>query len=124
MLILYNSIVGIFPLPLYSDVGTYFFQPQPSVTVTHDTSLFISKTIEKTSDETCQKVSMKDKMDCMMEKLQQKLVSEGKSCLPFYYYNVLPKLNSHFSICKDDQEAKSIHGVRNPIVLDFDSTNY
>ena len=93
-------------------ISQSFFQPQPSVTVTHDTALHISKTIEKTSDNTCQKVSMKEKMDCMIRKLQQKLVSEGESCLPFYYYNVLPTMHSHFSICKDDQEAESIHSVR------------
>ena len=89
-----------------------FFQPQPSVTITHDTALYISKTIEKTTDYTCQKVSTKEKMECMIEKLQQKLLSEGISCLPFYYYNELPMLHSHFSICKDDQEAEYINWVR------------
>ena len=93
-------------------ISQNFFQPQPSLTVTHDTTLFLSKTIEKTSDDTCQKVSMKEKLDCMIEKLPEKLMSVGKSCLPFYYYNVLPTLHSHFSICNDDQEAESIHNVR------------
>ena len=101
-------------------IAQKFFVPQPAVTVTHDASLFISKTIEKTSDDTCQMVSMREKMECMIEKLQHKLISEGKSCLPFYYYNVLPTFHSHFNRCKDDQDAKSIHVVRNPMVLDFD----
>ena len=75
--------------------------------------LFISKTIEKTSDNTCQKVSMKEKMDCMIRKLQQKLVSEGISCVPFYYYDIFPKLRSPFSYCNDDSEAEQVHHVRN-----------
>ena len=77
-------------------------QPQPSLTISHDTQLFITKKITKTSDKTCQKITMSEKMDCIIDKIREDLLSNGITCLPFYYHSVFTKLHSEFSLCQDN----------------------
>ena len=98
---------------MLSLISQSFIQPQPTLTVSHDTQLFISKTIAKTSEKTCQDISIADKMNCIIDRIQDNLMSEGISCLPFYYYGVFPKLHSEFSHCKDDSDTEAFHNVRN-----------
>ena len=94
-------------------ISQSFIQSQPTLRVDHDTQLFISKTISKTSSKICQDISIAEKMDCIIKNLQEKLVSQGISCVPFYYYDIFPKLRSPFSYCNDDSEAEQVHHVRN-----------
>ena len=93
-------------------ISQSFIQPQPTLTVTHDSQLFISKTISKTSKKTCQEISISEKMDCITDKIEAKLLSGGLSCIPFYYYDVFPKLHSTFSQCKDDSVVEAFNYVR------------
>ena len=91
-------------------------QPQPSLTVTQDTQLFISKTIVKTSNKTCHNIAISEKMECIIGKIREHLLSDGITCLPFYYHNVFTKLHSEFALCKDDTaliDTMHIHTVRN-----------
>ena len=91
-------------------------QPQPSLTVTHDTQLFISKTIAKTSNKTCHDIAISEKMECIIDKIGEHLLSDGITCLPFYYHNVFTKLHSEFALCKDDAALTDTihsHTVRN-----------
>ena len=96
-------------------------QPQPAIKVSHDTQLFMSKTIAKTSDKTCQDITIAQKMDCLINKIEEKLLSIGIACLPFFYSDVFPKLRAKFGQCEDDSTIPStknlvpgdIHHVRN-----------
>ena len=93
-------------------------QPQPTFTITHDTQLFLSKTIAKTSEQNCQDITISEKMDCIIDKIQEDILSKGIPCVPFYYYNVFYKLQSEFSLCKDDEFDLmwAFHFVRNIMI--------
>ena len=89
-------------------------QPQPTTTITHDTQLFLSKTIAKTSEQNCEDITISEKMDCIIDKIEEDLMSKNISCLPFHYYNVFRKLPSEVNQCKDDSDlVMEIHAVRN-----------
>ena len=77
-------------------------QPQPTLKVTHDTTLLISKTITKTSEKPCQDITISERIDCIINKTEEDLVSKGIPCLPFYYLDLFPTLNAKFSQYKDD----------------------
>lgn len=95
-------------------ISQSIIQPQPALKVAHDTQLFMSKTIAKTSDETCQDVTISQKMNCIINKIEERLLSRGIPCIPFYYSDVFPKLRAKFGQCKDDFPSTSgIHQVRN-----------
>ena len=97
-------------------ISQSIIQPQPSLTITHDTQLFISKTIVKTSNKTCQEIAISEKMECIIDKIGEHLLSNGITCLPFYYHNVFTKLHSEFAQCKDDTALTDTihsHEVRN-----------
>ena len=70
--------------------------------IVNNTQLFISKTIAKTSNKTCRKITISEKMECIIDKIGEQLLSNGITCLPFYYHNVFTKLHSEFSQCKED----------------------
>ena len=89
-------------------------QPQPALTVAKDTQIFISKTIVKTSEKTCLNINISEKMNCIIDNIEEHILSQGISCLPFNYYKMFPKLHSNFSQCKDDSIlAVDIQRVRN-----------
>ena len=100
-------------------ISQSIIQPQPTLTVAHDSAVFISKTVVKTTNQTCQKISISEKLDCIIDKIQETLPSMGISCLPFYYYDTFPKLHSEISQCKDDSVlGNEIHSVRNIIDIE------
>ena len=94
-------------------ISQSIFQPQPFLTVTHDTQIFISKTISKTSNKTCHDIGISEKMECIIDKIVEHLLSIGITCLPFYYQNVFTKLHSKVSQCIDDTDAITVSSVRN-----------
>ena len=84
-----------------------FIHPQPSLTVTHDTQIFLSKTINKISETTCQKITPSERMDCVIEKIQTKILKTGISCLPFQFNNVFSKLYYKFPKCTNNSTLAS-----------------
>ena len=88
-------------------------QPQPLLTVTHDTQIFISKTIAKTADKTCHEITISEKMECIIDKIGEHLLSIGITCLPFHYRNVFTKFHSEFSQCINDTDTMNVSTVRN-----------
>ena len=93
-------------------ISQSIIEPQPSLTVAHDTQLFISKTIVKTSNKTCREITISEKMECIIDKVREDLVAKEITCLPFYYGNVFTKLHSEFSSCIDDTDSITNHEVR------------
>ena len=94
-------------------ISQSFIQPQPSLTITHDTQIFLSKTISKISEGNCEKTTSSKKMACVIEKIQAQIQTTGISCLPFQYSIVFPKLYSMFPPCKNDSAlATAILAVR------------
>ena len=93
-------------------ISQNFIQPQPTLTVTHDTQIFLSKTISKISEETCQKIPTSKRMECVIGKIQTDILRTGITCLPFHFSGVFPKLHSKFPQCKNDSAlAASILSV-------------
>ena len=98
---------------MLSLISQSLIQPQPTFTVTHDTQIFLSKTINKISEENCHKITNSERMDCVIEKIQKNISATGISCLPFQYSSVFPKLYSKFPRCINDSVlASTIHAVR------------
>ena len=85
-------------------ISTSFIQSQPSLTVTHDTQLFLSKTVTKTMDKTCRQIAIAEKMDCIIEKVGNDLLSYGATCLPFYFNNIFSKFHPEFYQCENDKD--------------------
>ena len=99
-------------------ISQSIINPQPTLKVTHDTQLFMTKTIAKTLDKTCQDIAISDQMDCIMNKIEKDLISKGIPCLPLYYWNAFPRLHGELLQCKDDSalatyNVSHIHFVRN-----------
>ena len=96
-------------------ISQSFIEPQPTLKLSHDTQLFISKKIEKTSAKSCLDITMHVEMNCVMEKVKKELISREIACLPFYYWNVFPGLHAELSPCTDDtaHNISDIHLVRN-----------
>ena len=51
-------------------ISANFIHPQPSLTVVHDTQIFLSKTISKVSEETCEDITTSEKMECIVKNIQ------------------------------------------------------
>ena len=97
-----------------SVITQQIIDPQPTLRVTHDTQVFISKTISVTTQKTCQYITISEEMDCIINKIEENLLSRGIPCLPFLYHNVFPRLLKNLSYCSDDFSSTSdIHMVRN-----------
>ena len=99
-------------------ISQSFIEPQPTLKLSHDTQLFISKKIEKTSAKSCLDITMHVEMNCVMEKVKKELISREIACLPFYYWNVFPRLHGKLFQCQDDSDLATynmsdIHFVRN-----------
>ena len=92
-------------------IATTFPNPQPSLTVAHDTQSFITKTITKISDKTCHAIPISEKMDCIIGRIGKDLLSRGSACLPFYFYAPFSKLHPEFSECKDDTDFNYVWDV-------------
>ena len=98
--------------------------------ISHDTQIFISKTIAKTADKTCHEITISEKMECIIDKIGEHLLSIGMTCLPFYYQNLFTKLHSEFSHCIDDTDSRTVHEVRqfpikcNKYVLPYEFSDY
>ena len=87
-----------------SMISQVFTQLQPSLTLTHDTQLLISKTVVRGLKEDCQKISPSERMSCIIDNVQERAMSTGISCLPFQYNYVFPILYSKFPQCQDDHD--------------------
>ena len=79
-----------------------FTQPQPTLTVTHDTQIFLSKTIKKVSERACQKITPSKRTECVIEKVKTQILKTEISCLPFQFSNVFPKLYYKFPECNNN----------------------
>ena len=79
-----------------------FMEPQPALTITQNSQIFLSKTISKISEPTCQTTSTSRRMECVIDKIQSVISTTGISCLPFQFSNVFPILFSKFPPCKND----------------------
>ena len=83
-------------------ISTSFIQSQPSLTVAHDTQVFITKTITKTSDKQCTDITIAEKMNCIIDKVGKDLLSNGTICIPFYFYKILSRAHPEFYQCEDE----------------------
>ena len=92
-------------------IASSIIKPQPSLTITHDTQLFITKTITRTLDKTCHEITISEKMDCIIDNIGRDLLSNGSTCLPFYFHHVFSKFYPEFSECKDNTSLTYIWDI-------------
>ena len=102
-------------------ISQTFIQPQPTLTVTHDTQLFLTYSlIRKSADKICQKITASERMKCVIEKIQSKILTTGITCLPFQFNDVFPILYQKYPQCKNDSAlATTILSVGYCIILKF-----
>ena len=94
-------------------IAQRFMQPQPSITVAHNTQIFLSQTISKISEPTCQKTPNSKRMACVIDNIQSKILTTGVTCLPIQFSNVFPRLINKFPRCKNDSNlTTSVLNVR------------
>ena len=79
-----------------------FIKPQPKLTVTRDTQIFLDMGILKVSNPECQHITASERMNCVINRTQAALLKRDISCLPFQFSNVLHKLYSKFPPCTND----------------------
>ena len=82
-----------------------FLRPQPSLTLTRTTQLFMSLTITKTSNSTCQKITASEQMDCIVKRLGKVIIEENVSCLPLQVHTIFDEVFFDLPLCQNDIES-------------------
>ena len=82
-----------------------FLRPQPSLTVTHDTFIYMSMSIKKIADKRCKKMAASEQMSCSQDEIQDKIKKTDFACLPFQYKTIFPKLYLEYQECKENSPS-------------------